>query len=200
MSWESRIVSEGDVDPGELLEHPENWRRHPQVQRAAMEGALNEVGWVQRVVVNQRTDRIIDGHLRVALARERGDETVPVVWVDLSHDEERVVLASMDTITSLAEADNQVLHDLLASLDVQDNGLAELVDTERLRVLSLLGDQDTSGGGGGSGDDSMTTFEVTLTHDDRRMVEETLSAVKHDHGLETQGDALVALCQSYREE
>ncbi len=75
-TWRSRIVGHGDADPQTLVAHPENWRAHPRNQRRAMAGVLDRVGWVQDVIVNRRTGRILDGHLRVALALERGEATV----------------------------------------------------------------------------------------------------------------------------
>ncbi len=75
-TWRSRIVGHGDADPQTLVAHPENWRAHPRNQRRAMAGVLDHVGWVQDVIVNRRTGRILDGHLRVALALERGEATV----------------------------------------------------------------------------------------------------------------------------
>lgn len=204
MTWANRIVSQEEVDPNELLDHPDNWRRHPSVQRAALEGALNEVGWVQNVVVNQRTGRIIDGHLRVDSARAEG-VNVPVVYVDLSDDEESIVLASMDTITGLAEHDHEQLAELISSLHVQDDALAELLDTERLRAMEAIegaqGDQNESGGGNESGTGSEEqALTVMLSPDNRIMVEETLSRVREDYGLDNQSEAMVALCQYYREE
>ena len=46
--WKSRIVGEGDENPGQLLANPANWRIHPHAQEQALMGILDEVGWVQR--------------------------------------------------------------------------------------------------------------------------------------------------------
>lgn len=59
--WRSRIVRHADVAPGELAAHPANFRRHPQSQADAVSGALGTVGWVQDVIVNDRTGRVVDG-------------------------------------------------------------------------------------------------------------------------------------------
>jgi hypothetical protein len=54
------------------------WRGEPahghQGHRA---GALDPVGWVQQVLVNQRSGFVVDGHARVALALRRGEPAVP---------------------------------------------------------------------------------------------------------------------------
>ena len=52
--------------------------------------------------MNRRTGYVIDGHARVALALTRKEASVPVLYVDLSPDEERLVLATFDPIGALA--------------------------------------------------------------------------------------------------
>jgi hypothetical protein len=64
--------------PDQLLANPANWRIHPQAQQDALAGALDQVGWVQQVLVNQRSGFVVDGHARVALALSRGEASVPV--------------------------------------------------------------------------------------------------------------------------
>ncbi len=87
-TWQNRIIGEGEEDPSQLLANPSNFRIHPKPQQDALSGVLSEVGWVQRVLVNQRTGHVIDGHLRVSLAISRNEPTVPVIYVDLSPEEE----------------------------------------------------------------------------------------------------------------
>ena len=120
-NWQSRIVKEATVDPALLLEHPDNWRRHPQAQRVQLEAVLEGIGWIQSVVVSERTGRILDGHLRVDLAKGRG-ESVPVSYVDLSEEEERAALATFDFISSQAESDKESLERLLQEIE-KGNGL-----------------------------------------------------------------------------
>ena len=94
----SRIVGEGEEAPDQLLANPLNWRRHPPEQQKALEGMLREVGWVQRVIVNRTTGHVVDGHLRVELALRRGETAVPVLYVELTEEEEKIVLAAIDPI------------------------------------------------------------------------------------------------------
>ena len=103
--WRNRIVGEGEQQASQFLANPNNWRTHPQNQRDAMRGALNEVGWVQRVIVNRRTGYLIDGHERVWEALQNGDAAVPFVEVDLDEAEEAYVLATLDPIGAMAAAD-----------------------------------------------------------------------------------------------
>ena len=90
---------------------------------------LGRVGWVDDVTVNRRTGRIINGHLRVRMAIERREPSVPVRYVDLSEDEERLVLATLDPITGLAVADTAALDELLQQVDAGEGALAELIES-----------------------------------------------------------------------
>lgn len=114
--WEKRIIGTGEEKPSELTVNPLNYRRHPAAQHAALRDMLDNVGWVQQVVKNQRTGHLVDGHLRVELALTEGDEPIPVLYVDLDEREERLVLAALDPIAALAESDGGALQVLLDGL------------------------------------------------------------------------------------
>ncbi len=144
MAWESRIVGHGDAAPADLVGNPRNWRTHPQAQRDALAGVLDEVGWVQDVIVNKRTGYLVDGHARVAVAAQRGETSVPVVYVDLSEDEERLILATLDPLSAMAEADDDALADLLAAVTAEDGALAKML--EALAPLAPVDGSDTEAG------------------------------------------------------
>jgi hypothetical protein len=144
-AFRSRIVGEGVEAPQQLLANPLNWRRHPRAQHEALEGMLRAVGWVQRVIVNRRTGHLVDGHLRVEVALRRGESAVPVLYVDLSEAEERVVLAAIDPIGGLAETDDAALDALLAGLESGDAALDAFLDTLRMPV-----DEDSTADGAGT--------------------------------------------------
>jgi len=126
-TWRNRIVGEADVAPGELLANPLNYRVHPRNQVDALAGILGEVGWVQRVIVNRETGHIVDGHARVGLAISRMEPTVPVVYVDLTDAEEKLVLATLDPISAMATADKAILDQLLEDVSTGDAALQELI-------------------------------------------------------------------------
>lgn len=133
--WRNRVVKRGSADPRTLRANSLNWRVHPPEQRAALIEVLDKVGWVREAaIVNQTTGNMIDGHLRVDVAIERGEKRVPTQYVELSEDEERLVLATLDSITGMAEVDTETLDALLATIS-PDSGsaidalLAELATT-----------------------------------------------------------------------
>jgi ParB-like chromosome segregation protein Spo0J len=89
-------------------------------------GVLSEVGWVQDVVVNKRTGFVVDGHARVALAITAG-ERVPVVYVDLSEEEERLILATIDPLSAMAMADKDLLGGLLSEVESTSDAVNALL-------------------------------------------------------------------------
>jgi DNA modification methylase len=127
--WDNRIVGEGMEAPDQILANPMNWRKHPLHQKKALRGVLKEVGWVQRTIINQRTGHLIDGHLRVELAMEDGETEVPVVYVDLSEEEEKIALASLDSISALAETDQEMIDQVVQAINVQDQDLTEFLNS-----------------------------------------------------------------------
>jgi hypothetical protein len=127
--WRSRITGSGDEDPTQLLANPRNWRTHPGAQRDALRGSLATVGWVQQIMVNRTTGHVVDGHARVEEAISRGEPTVPVLYVDLSPEEEALVLATLDPIGAMAQADTDRLDDLLAELGDGHGDLQSLLNS-----------------------------------------------------------------------
>lgn len=125
--WRNRITSHGTEAPEQLLANPRNFRIHPKNQQDALSGVLNEIGWIQSVIVNQRTGFVIDGHLRVALAISHNELEIPVVYVDLSDEEEALALASIDPISAMADTDKALLDDLLRDVSSADAGVMAML-------------------------------------------------------------------------
>jgi len=128
VAFKNRIVGQGTDSPDNLLANPFNWRIHSDYQKTVLEGALKQIGWIQQIIVNQRTGHIIDGHLRAKLAIDRGEPAVPVIYVDLTEDEEKLALATIDPIAALATTDQEKLDDILMSVEAQNEALAKFLD------------------------------------------------------------------------
>lgn len=123
----TRIVSYADVSPDTLLEHPDNIVIHTAEQEAQMTHLLQTIGWAQRVLVNKNTGRIIDGHMRVNVARQHGARTVPVAYLDLSEDEERKALLYLKRTTALARIDPVNLEALIDSVVTDDEQVTRML-------------------------------------------------------------------------
>ena len=126
--WRNRIIGHGEEAPDQLLANPANWRIHPKPQQDALAGVLDQVGWVQDVIVNQRTGHVIDGHLRVSLAISRQEPSIPVVYVDLDEAEELLILATIDPLSAMAATDREQLDALLREVSTGDAAVQAMLD------------------------------------------------------------------------
>lgn len=206
-AFRSRIVGHEDVDPEQLVANPRNWRIHPRRQQDALKGVLEDVGWVQSVVVNRQTGFVVDGHARVALAIRHNEPTVPVTYVDLSAEEEALILATLDPIGALAVADADAVHALLSELDYDADSLSSLIDQLADDRSDLTMDHtrlifdDEDGDNPWSTDrrtaeaeryDTTTVRQIVLLFDREGYVRTLLRirALADRHGLETNGDVV----------
>ena len=124
MNWRNRIVGYRVVKAAELLAHPERWRVHSDGQRQALVSTLEAVGWVDAVLYNRNTQRLIDGHLRRDL---NPDADIPVLDVELTEDEERIILATLDPLTDRATADKDALTELLNGIETNHAGILDFL-------------------------------------------------------------------------
>ena len=123
----NRIIGSGVEPLDSILFNPRNWRIHPLSQQDALKGVLEEVGWVQEVIVNKRTGHLVDGHLRCQLAAREGAKTIPVKYVDLSEDEEALVLATLDPIAAMAATDKQKLDELFQEINSDNENVQKMM-------------------------------------------------------------------------
>lgn len=153
--WRNRIVGHGEESPEQLLANPSNWRVHPQFQGKALTGVLDQVGWVDSVIVNKITGFVVDGHLRVANAISEGATTVPVTYVELTAEEEAIVLATFDPITNLAVTDQEMYTKLAAEAQVEDAATRAMMNDIMLGNPGSTPDLDNLGNTHGDHDDSV---------------------------------------------
>ena len=197
--WRNRIVGHDVVDGSTLIANPRNWRIHPDNQRDAMSGVLDEVGWVQQVIVNKRTGCVVDGHLRAELAIARG-EPVPVVYVDLDEEEEAKILASLDPLSTMAVTDSGALEALLMNMETENETLDALlhsmVDQADLASLdNVAAEMKTKSHGRLIGGDKKAQIKAVMYSNQIGVFETALKAT----GLLNRGDALMTVCRFYLE-
>lgn len=127
-TWRNRIVGGGEQPASQFMANPSNARIHPKQQQQALIGSLNEIGWIQNVIVNKTTGNVVDGHARIAEALKMGDETpVPYVEVELTEDEEKLALATLDPISAMAAYDKAQLDALLREVNTGDAALQTML-------------------------------------------------------------------------
>jgi DNA modification methylase len=129
MKIRDRIKELRRVPAGDLVPNPKNWRSHPAAQQNALKGLLEELGYCDALLARELANgkvEVIDGHLR---RETTPDMVVPVLILDITEAEADKLLATLDPLASLAEADRDALTSLLA-----------FVDTDSPAVRALLAD------------------------------------------------------------
>tara|TARA_Y100001938_G_C8087244_1_gene432811 strand:- start:190 stop:678 length:489 start_codon:yes stop_codon:yes gene_type:complete len=139
-AFNSAIVGHGEESPEQLLANPRNAKIHPKAQQRATEQAMERVGWIDEVTVNKRTGMVLDGHMRVAIALRRDEETVPVRYVDLSPEDELIALRTFDPLGSLAAYDDDLLDDLSREVAGMD-GASGLLDDMGVDLSALFSEE-----------------------------------------------------------
>jgi hypothetical protein len=109
----NRIKCHRKVRAGDLLAHEWNFRAHPAGQKAALAGIYQEVGFARSLLAYELPDgrlKLIDGHLRRDMDP---DMEVDVEVLDVSDEEARKLLLTIDPLASLAEQQEQFRQRLL---------------------------------------------------------------------------------------
>lgn len=210
-TWKNRIIGHGEESPDQLAANPRNWRIHPASQQAALKGALEEIGWIQEVIVNQRTGYVVDGHARVALAMRHNQQSIPVKYIDLTDEEEGLALATFDPISALAVQDTKQLESLVRDITTEDEDLqqllSEILGEEITMDMGFLDEALAAGDGkspwpGPEHDlDPMdqTSMLFRVTPEQRTLIMKVVNlAKKEDESLESTADAIVAICEDYQ--
>lgn len=190
MTWRNRILGYDTKPVSQFTANPLNFRRHPNIQREALRDLLGEVGWVGAVIENSVTGNLIDGHARIEEALSRDDETpIPYLKVELSEEEEKLVLASFDPLSAMAQHDSEALALLLNGIQQRGNAVDVLLD--ELRLDSEMGVSD-----GKEPQRQLSRKSAVMAAfpcSDVAVVEKALRLT----GEQNRGVALVEICRSY---
>lgn len=110
---------------GELAENPKNWRLHPEAQTKALADVIAEVGYAGALLFNERTGRLVDGHARRKIAKP--EEQLPVLIGSWTEEQEAKILATLDPLAAMAEADKPKLDALLREVGAQSEPVAQML-------------------------------------------------------------------------
>ena len=129
MQIRDRIKELRRVKASELLPNPKNWRTHPVAQQDALRGVLAEVGYADALIARETPEglMLVDGHLR---AETTPDSDVPVLVLDIDEAEADLILATLDPLAAMAEADTAQMRGLLDGI-AETDGMADLFATLR---------------------------------------------------------------------
>lgn len=128
------------IRPEDLAENPANWRRHPEIQSEALEStmaAINVLGdddtsgaWAGAALYNERTERLIDGHLRRdAPDGLLVDGKIPVIVGRWNEAQERLILATLDPLGAMAQRDEAAFVALRENLGREDEAISTALDS-----------------------------------------------------------------------
>jgi hypothetical protein len=128
MNIRDRIVDFRRVRASSLLPNPANWRTHPPAQQDALRGLLAEIGYANALIARELPGgrlMLIDGHLR---AETTPDQLVPVLVLDVDEEEAKKLLATLDPLGALAEADAAKLDALLKEVQTDSPAVAQMLN------------------------------------------------------------------------
>jgi len=103
------------VPIGELRPDPANPRRINDVELEALTRSIREFGLVDPIIARREDKTVIGGHQRLLAARRLGYPTVPVVFVDLSAEQARLLNLALNRISG--SWDQELLARLVAELN-----------------------------------------------------------------------------------
>lgn len=101
--------------------------------------SLEEFGYVEPIIFNQATGRVVGGHQRLSALQHLGHTEVDCVVVELDETREKALNIALNKISG--EWDNDKLALLIADLDASDFD-AELTGFDEAEIQSLIGSLD----------------------------------------------------------
>jgi hypothetical protein len=131
----NRIKSHRKVRAADLVPHEWNFRAHPDHQKAALAAIYNEVGFARSLLAFELPDgrlKLIDGHLRRDLDPNM---EVDVEILDVTEDEARTLLLTIDPLAALAQTQEQIHQRLQEITPTNDPDLQALWQAQADQLL-----------------------------------------------------------------
>ena len=195
----SRQISIEHVEIDLLRPDPANPRRIGEAELESLTRSLREWGFVQPVLVRLADSTVIGGHQRLLAARRLGMKTVPVIFVDLTQEQARLLNVALNKISgewdeellarmlsdlqpladlSLTGFDEDELDKLLKSLDVREKReKPEAFDVDAALEAARAATRVQRGELWALGDHRLYVGDATDTGDVRRLLGETRPAM-----------------------
>ena len=151
----------------ELKGAPYNPRKDIQPGDAEYEKlrrSLQEFGYVEPVIWNERTGYVVGGHQRLKVLRQLGETEIDCVIVDLPEGQEKALNVALNRIGN--EWDTEKLSDLLAELQGSDIDVTLTgFDLEDIDALLDVGASESEEDGGYYGDEREKTYNLYRLHE-----------------------------------
>lgn len=201
MTWRNRIIGLEEHKAGELLDHPLQFKTHPDRQGRVLRGIFGDIGIADALIAykSQRAKgRLvkIDGHGRAGLDK---DQLWPVLVVDLTDAEADYLISLLDKSSDLSVFDDDLYARALESISADDLEVGLLIDEIMSELditeLSDLGDGESGGDDGKSkkrgGIEGLIRVALTVGQ------VATFERALRETGERNRGDALIAICTEY---
>ncbi len=124
----------------DLKDHPRNYRQHPDDQLDHLIASIKEHGFYRNIVV-AKDGYILAGHGIVKAVRKMGIAEVPVIRLNVGHDDPRAlkVMTGDNETGNLAETDDRALSELLKEISSSPVGLVGTgYDISQLMALAMV--------------------------------------------------------------
>lgn len=125
----NRVVEMRVICAKEIQDNDGNWRFHPKFQRDSLRGTLTTIGIadVLKAYYSERQGGLtfIDGHLR---KEDYPDISWPTLILDVNDAEADVLLATLDPIAALAQAESSALDALLKTVETESEAVKALLE------------------------------------------------------------------------
>ena len=145
--FRDRVVELRRVPASQIENAPFNFRVHPEEQRAALAGSIDELGLFKPLDVwcpSPGRYVLIDGQARRDLIEaDIGPDTlIPISVSDLSEVEAKKALAVGDPMAAMAETDPAILEGVLREIQTADQVLAKML-TDLAEEAGVIPEQRT---------------------------------------------------------
>ena len=183
MALRNRIKGHRRVKVRDLVPHELNPRQHPDAQKAALRDLLGEIGFARSVLAYELPDgrlKLIDGHLRQEAIDP--NEEIDVEILDVSDEEAKRLLLTIDPLAQLADYDDTALESLKSSVSFASDTVNALIDslsgnarsvTEQLEKVKGRQKQDRRG-------DEITSYKVLIECEDENQQRRLLNRCKRE--------------------
>jgi hypothetical protein len=192
----------------ELVPYEKNPRKHGKGIDELVK-SITENGFTNPIQIDQN-NRIIAGHGRFQAAKRLNLNRVPCVRLDVTDQEYHKLLISDNKIGELSKWDNKLLQDTMLILgDLKDLEIPgfSLEDIDKVfghkhNDVSASSDVDFGDSGkvpDASDDDALIKRKTfVLTDKEYRFIDEKLKAVKKEHNLNTEAEALIEVLKGVK--
>jgi len=126
-----------------LIQHPDNWRLHPEQQKQVLGSLLDRHGKVDAILAYESAKYgglvIIDGH-----QRQEMDDAYPVLILDVDDAEAAEILMTYNPLAAMSDTDTDSYRRLLAAIeqDEADNAAALSILAESVLGESIIVSQE----------------------------------------------------------